>query len=180
MIEKWKILASEWALNEKWYKVRKDTVEIRPGKQIDYYVSVFPDVVMTLAVTSDNQIALVRQYKHGVGDIIDELPAGFINEGEEPLVAAKRELREESGYTAEDWQLLGYFSRSPGKSRGGNLYIYLAQNAYKTVDQELDENEDIEVIVKPFSEVLEMAKNGTLKGIDTVLALLLAQDKIGK
>lgn len=178
MIQKWKLLGSEWALNEKWYKVRKDRVKIKSGKEIDYYVGIFPDVVMSLAVTSDNKVPIVRQYKHGIGDIIEELPAGFVDNGEEPLLAAQRELREESGYEAEDWQLLGCFSRSPGKARGGNFYIYLARNAQKTAVQELDENEEIEVMLRPFSEALNMAKRGGFKGMDTVVGLLLAEEKI--
>ncbi len=178
MVQKWKLLKSDWALEEKWYKVRKDTVEIKPGKVIDYYVGVFEDVAMILAITPDNKVPLVLQYKHGIGDIITELPAGMIDEGEDPLEAAKRELREESGYTSDDWQVLGRFSRSPGKSRGGNVYLYFAQNAEKASEQEFDENEDIEVILKPFPEALQMAKSGELQGIDTVLALLLAESKI--
>lgn len=179
MLQKWKLLSSEWALNEKWYKVRKDTVEIKPGKIVnDYYVGVFADVAMTIAITSDNNVILVRQYKHGVGDVIIELPAGVIDEGEDPLEAARRELREETGYTASEWQELGYFSRTPGKSRGGNIYIYFAGNAQKTDSQEFDEQEDIEVMLMPFSEALTMAKTGKFIGIDTVVALLLAEEKL--
>ncbi|HLC49347.1 MAG TPA: NUDIX hydrolase [Candidatus Andersenbacteria bacterium] len=178
MVQKWKVLDSQWALNEKWYKVRRDTLEIKPDQVIDYYIGIFPDVVMTIAVTPDNNVLLVRQYKHGVGDVIIELPAGVIDEGEDPLDAAKRELREETGYVASQWQELGYFSRTPGKSRGGNVRIYLANNASKTGDQEFDENEDIEVILKPFPKALAMAKNGELQGIDTVLGLFLAEEKL--
>ncbi len=179
MITPWKLLKSEWALNEKWYKVRKDTVEIREGKIVDdYFVSVGDDYVMIIAVTDDGIVPLVRQYKHGVGEIITELPAGAIDTGEDSLVAAKRELQEETGYTAESWEELGYFYKSSAKSRGGNARIYLAKNAKKTSAQDLDDNEDIEVIEKPFSEALAMAKSGELQGIDTVLSLLLAEEKV--
>lgn len=177
-MQKWKVLSSELALDNSWYKVRKDRVEIKSGKEIDYYVGVFPDVSMVLAITPDKQVPLVRQYKHGIGDLITELPAGLIDEGEDPLEAAKRELREESGYTSDDWQVLGYFSRSPGKTRGGNIYVYLAQNAQKTSNQEFDENEEIEVLLKLFSEALKMAKAGEFQGMDTIAAILLAEGKI--
>ena len=179
MIRPWKLLKSEWALNEKWYKVRKDTVEVRPGKILDdYYVGVSNDIVMVLAITEDGIVPLVRQYKHGLSQIITELPAGYMEDGEDPLESAKRELKEETGYESDDWSKLGYFIKSAGKTVGGNIYLYLAKNAKKTSSQDLDDTEDIEIIEKPFQEVLQMAKSGELQGIDTVLALLLAEEKL--
>lgn len=179
MITPWKLLKSEWILQNKWYKVRKDTVEVRPGKIVDdYYVGVLEDYVMIVAITEDKIVPLVRQYKHGAGDVVTELPAGAIDDGEDPLAAAKRELREETGYTADSWEQLGYFYKSSAKSRGGNAYIFLAKNAKKTSGQDLDDTEDIEVIEKLFQEALAMAKSGELQGIDTVLALLLAEEKL--
>lgn len=179
MLQKWKLLSSTWALNEKWYKVRKDTLEIRPGKVIDdYLLAIFSDVAIIVAITSNNMVPLVRQYKHGAGDIITELPAGYMDEGEDPLAAAKRELREETGYTSNEWEKIGFAIRHPSKTRGDNIHIFLARNAEKTADQEFDENEDIEVIVKPFSEALTMAKSGEIVGIDSVLGLLLAEEKL--
>jgi len=89
MIEKWKLLDSELVLDDKWYRVRKDTVEIKPGKVVDdYYLGIFNDIVLIVALTADQQIPLVRQYKHGAGEILTELPAGYMDDGEEPLAAA--------------------------------------------------------------------------------------------
>lgn len=178
MLHKWKLLKSEWALDEKWYKVRKDTVEIKPGKIIDdYLVAIFSDVAIVVAITADGMVPLVRQYKHGAGDIVTELPAGYMDEGEDPLMAAKRELREETGYTSDEWEKISYVIRHPSKTRGDNIHIFLARNAEKTAEQEFDETEDIEVILKPFPEALTMAKNGEIQGIDSVLGLLLAEEK---
>ncbi len=180
MIKPWKLLKSEWALNEKWYKVRRDTVEIKPGKIIDdYFLAIFNDIVIILAITPENNVVLVRQYKHGAGEIIMELPAGYMDDGEDnPLQAAKRELQEETGFTSDDWEYLGYFYKNSTKAKGDNTHLYLAKNAQKTADQQFDENEDIEVLIKPFSEALAMAKSGELQGVDTVLAILLAHDRL--
>lgn len=179
MIKKWKLLSSKWVLQNKWYNVRQDTLEVRPGRVIDdYFVGVFPDIVMILALTDNGLVPLVRQYKHGMQDIITELPAGYIDKDEDPLDSAKRELREETGYESNDWTKLGYFVKSAGNAMGGNIYIYLAKSAKKTSSQDFDDNEDIEVIEKPFAEALAIAKSGELKGIDTVLGILLAEGKV--
>lgn len=174
MINKWKTLKSELVLNEKWYRVRKETVEVEPGKIIDdYYLGVFNDIVLIVALTEDRQIPLVRQYKHGAGDIITELPAGYIDDNEDPLSAAQRELKEETGYTSPTWHKLGHFYKNPTKTRGENLHLYLALDAQKTADQQLDENEHIEVTVTPLQRALAQAQQGSIQGSDSALALFL-------
>lgn len=176
MLHKWKLIDSKFVLDEKWYRVRRDTVEISPGRVIDdYFLSVFNDIALVLAVTSNGDVPLVRQYKHGVREIITELPAGYINDEEEPLEAAKRELKEETGYVSSNWQSLGYFYKNSTKSEGNNVHIYLAHDAQCTDAQSLDENEDIEVHVHPFHKVLDMAESGELQGADSALAVLLAK-----
>jgi ADP-ribose pyrophosphatase len=177
-IKPWKLISSEMPLDEKWYRVRKDTVEIRPGRVIDdYYVGLFNDIVMVAAITKDNQIVLVRQYKHGAGQILTELPAGYMENNEEPLAAAKRELQEETGFTSSNWRHLGYFIKNSAKSVGNNIHIFLAKDASQTHQQNLNPNEDIEVITIPFQEALQQALNQEIQGSDSVLSLLLVNRK---
>ena len=178
-ISKWKLLDSEMVLDEKWYRVRKDTVEVRPGKVVDdYYVGLFNNIVLIAAVTDDGQLPMVRQYKHGAGEVLLEVPAGYMDDGESPLAAAKRELQEETGFTAKKWQKLGCFYTNSAKSRGNMVNLFLATDAVKTHEQRLDENEDIEIVMKPFEEAVRMARRGDLKGSDTVLTLLLAEGEL--
>lgn len=177
MINKWKILDSELVLDEKWYKVRREKVEVQPGQIVDdYFLGIFNDIVMVVALSADRKIPLVRQYKHGAGEILLELPAGYMDNGEDALAAAKRELKEETGFTAPAWHKLGYFYKNSAKIRGDAIHLFLALNATKTHDQNLDANENIKVIIKPFKEAVELAWQGDLKGSDTVLALLLANN----
>ncbi|GAB3819959.1 hypothetical protein GCM10028895_19120 [Pontibacter rugosus] len=80
----WKILKSEMVFDEKWYKLRRDEVELPNGHTLDdYYVSVRPNVALTFPLTEDNHVIFVRQYKHAAGGIFIELPGGVIDEGED-------------------------------------------------------------------------------------------------
>lgn len=179
MPRKWKLLHSEFVLNEKWYRVRRDTVEIKPGRIVDdYYLGVFNDIVMVVALTADRRVPLVRQYKHGAGEIILELPAGYVDNGEDPLAAAQRELSEETGFTAPTWHQLGTFLKHPSKTVGDNVHMFLALDARQTAVQRPDEHEDIEVVMMPFARAVAAAWDGTLRQDDTALALLLASHKL--
>ena len=80
LMDAWKIQKSEMAIDHRWYKLRRDWVELPDGRAIDdYFVSVRPDVVLILALTPDGNVPLVRQYKHGVQKVLLELPGGFID-----------------------------------------------------------------------------------------------------
>ena len=84
-MEKWKLLFSKLVFNNKWFKVRQDRVELPTGKIIDdYFVWPEGDVAFVAPVTEDNHLILVRQYKHGAGEIMIEFPAGYVDNGETP------------------------------------------------------------------------------------------------
>ncbi|WP_238395873.1 NUDIX hydrolase [Pontibacter pudoricolor] len=114
----WKVLKSELVFDEKWYKLRRDEVELPNGSIMDdYYVSVRPDVVLTFPVTESGEVIFVRQYKHAAADIFIELPGGVIDDHEnDPEEAAKRELLEETGYTSDDVELVAEVIDNPPKT----------------------------------------------------------------
>ena len=105
---KWKILSSEYLFNDLWFKVRKDTCEAPSGKIIDpYYVYEFPEWATAFALTEDNKVIMVRQYRHPVGDVIVELPGGCVDDTDKDLpTAIARELLEETGYTFTSYESL--------------------------------------------------------------------------
>lgn len=175
----WKVLKSELVFDEKWYTLRRDEVELPNGKVLDdYYVSVRPDVVLTFPITENGEVIFVRQYKHAGANIFTELPGGVIDEHEDnPADAAKREMMEETGYTSDDLELLAEVIDNPTKDTN-KIYFYLARNARKVADQDLDETENIEVLKIPVSEVEGMVLRGEICVSGSVALCLLALRKL--
>ena len=110
----WRVIASSYPLSSRWLRVRLDRCLTARGIEIpDYYVVERPDCVMIFAVTESDEVLTVRQYKHGSGRVVWELPAGQIESDEEPAEAARRELFEETGYWADEVDALGVLDLSP-------------------------------------------------------------------
>lgn len=174
-LHKWKIMDSCLAFDHQWYKVRQDKVKIAPGKILnDYFLGVFPNIVLVVAVTKDGKIPMVRQYKHGAGEILLEVPAGYVDKGETPLRAAKRELLEETGYAAKKWKQLGFFYSNPTKEKGNGIYIFFAEHAKRVRNPKGDDTETIQVFLLTKKEALKKILNNRIKVAGSAIALLLA------
>lgn len=111
-----------------------------------------PGGALAVPVTADSQLVLVRQYRFTVAGRLLEFPAGTVEKGEDPATTIKRELEEETGYRAHNWQTLGKFPLAPGYS-DEYIYAYLAQDLEKLATPPAqDEDEDIEVVLMTFAE----------------------------
>lgn len=176
-MKKWQTLSSELAFDNKWFKVQKDVVKLPNGRILDdFYLWKEPMVAQIVAITKQGKIVLVKQYKHGVGEVIIECPAGFVDEGENFESAAKRELLEETGYKANSLEFLGKFTHNPTKSLG-IVYSYLAMDLEK-VEQNLDTDEEIELLELNLDKAIDMIKRGEIWTSGTVTSIFLALNKI--
>ncbi|SFV34236.1 NUDIX hydrolase [Thermoflavifilum thermophilum] len=153
----WKVLSSTYLYRDNWFTARRDRCETPSGKIVDpYYVLEYPNWVNALAFTEDEQVILIRQYRHALGKTILELPGGVVDDTDaSPLAAVERELREETGYTFQQIEPLCRISPNP--STQSNLcFAFLATGGKKTHSQSLDPNEEIEVVLVSKAELREL------------------------
>ncbi len=159
--------------DHRWYQLRQDIVSLPNGQTVDdYFVSLRPDIATVLPITADGQVVFVRQYRHGVNEILLELPAGTFNPQEEPLAVAKRELAEETGYVAEEWKQIATFYNSPVK-QNNRIHLFKARPARLAAQQQLDITEDIEVVLKPVADIPALIASGEICVAGTITALAL-------
>lgn len=119
------------------------------------------DWVNVIALTPADEVVLIRQYRAGSGTVCLEIPGGMVDDGEDALTAAARELEEETGYTAKTWRALGSTLPNPA-IQGNRLHSFLALDAECTAQQRFDSSEVIELALAPLSEVRSMLRDGRI------------------
>ncbi len=175
--KKWKIIKEEDISPSPWFPLFKHKVKLPNGRIVDdYYLSKLGDAAMVVAVTKDQEVVFVRQYKHGAGKIILELPAGRIEKGNSPEKTAIEELEEETGYIAEKTDPLGFMYADPSKGTQ-RTYGFLVRDLVVRRKQKLDITEDIEVILIPIDQIDEKIRCGEFAATDAVAIFRLAQLK---
>lgn len=157
----------------KIFTVRSDTVRLENGAEAGRDVILHSGGAGVLPIFENGDVLLVRQYRYGVGHTVLEIPAGKLEEGEDPKVAALRELQEETGAKATEIHFLGELILSPAYL-GEITYIY-AVRATEIGGQNLDEDEFLQVERLPFETAYEMALDGRIADVKTALALLRAK-----
>lgn len=161
----WKSLGSEYALDTKWLRVRKEVVELPSGKILDdFYTVEGSELVAILAIDKNDNVILVRQYRHAVKDVTVDLPGGGVKKGEQLIEAAKRELAEETGMIAGHLEKLLTYYPDSGKTACVK-YIFFASDLKKDTENlhSQDDSEDIRLILMPLKEVFGGIKTGELK-----------------
>lgn len=173
----WKKLSSQIVYQNKWYSVRRDEV-IRPdGQPGEYNVVESPEAVFIVPVDEDQNVYLIGLFRYTTNMYSLEIPAGG-GEGQDPLVAAKRELQEEIGHTAGKWEKLGNV-----QSANGLLceigHVYLATELSDTGQHAQLEEGINEVRKVPLREAFQMIKRGEISDAQTISALTLTALHLG-
>ena len=174
-IQKWTVLEEEDVSPNHWFPVVKQKVQLPNNNVYEYYFSRLGDVVQVVAITKQNEVVLVRQYKHGLGEITLEIPGGLQQKNTSIIQSALNELEEETGVKVGADQLisLGKIAINPTKLKQVT-YGFIVFDVEFNSTQKLDETEDIEIVLKPAAEVLQLALNGDIWVADSLSWILKA------
>ena len=158
----WRIVSEQIYERFKIFQVKKSTrINPRTHSAVDFLLLDGLDWVNLIALTPDNQVVLVKQYRHGAEEYTLEIPGGCVEEGEDPMRSALRELREETGYNSTEIEHLGTVHPNPAML-SMRCHSYLARNVKKEGALQLDPGEDITVEIVPLAQALQLVKDGTI------------------
>lgn len=178
---KWKTISSQYLFDDLWFKVRKDICQASDGREIDpYYVYEFPEWATAFALTEDNKVVLVKQYRHPIGEVILELPGGVVDDTDKDFqTGVERELLEETGYSFSSFESLGKISANPSTNTNW-MHMFLAKGGKKVAEQKLDHNEEIIVELYTIEEVKQLLRENKIVQSMHVTTMLYALEKIGE
>ena len=164
MIQPWKTLRSTPAGDFRIFKLRRDRrVSPRTGHEHDYTIIDCPDWVNVVAITTDRQLVMVEQYRHGSETVELEIPGGMMDPGEtDPVAAGLRELREETGYEGTGARLLGKILPNPAIMRN-TCYTVLVENCELKHPTAFDHGEDLLTRLVPVAEIPRLLASGQIQ-----------------
>lgn len=176
----WSVREQRTLVRDRWLSLRAQTVVTGRGAVLEpFYLLDFPDWAQVVALTGDDRVVLVRQYRHGIGGVTLELPGGIVDPGETPLEAAARELAEETGYVADSFRLV--CSLSPNSSSHTNrCHTVLALGARLEHATAHEAGEEIVVETRPLAELWAGVPDGALPQAMHTAALAAALAAAGR
>ncbi len=171
-ISKWEKRGSQLLGDHRIFKLREDQViNPRTGKEHNMVVLDCPDWVNVVALTPDNQVVMVHQYRHGTETVELEIPGGMMDPGEtDPVATALRELQEETGYTGENARIIGECFANPA-IMNNRVHTILVENCRPTHEVQLDDGEDLATHLVPADDLPRLVKEQKIRHSTIVAAL---------
>lgn len=170
------LLRSEILLKGRAFLIRRDYVKTPDGRETKFDIIEHGGSVIIVPVDQAGNVLFVRQYRHATGMDLLELPAGTLEEGEDPVICAAREIREETGFAADKIEKIGDFYLAPGYSTEF-MHVYLAQELrYDPLEADADEFLSVETI--PFAGAIQMAERGEMPDAKSLAALFLVKSHL--
>jgi len=153
-----------------------EQVRLPNGRVAELEIAHHPGGAAVVAIDDAGRVCLLRQFRHAAGGWLTELPAGKLDGGEPPLECAQRELAEEAGVTARQWDKLGEFRSSPGVLTEV-VHLFLARDL-ASADARPEEHEVFEASWLPFGEAVDRAARGELCDAKSLIGLLWARERL--
>lgn len=171
----WRVLDQRTLVDRRpWYRIDEQRVELPDGRVIDGYAQMrLRDYAIVVALTEDDHLLVERMYKHGPGRVVLDLVAGLVEDSERPADAAKRELREETGYESERWTSLGSYVVNSNYGCG-RMHAFLATDAKQTLRPDSPDLEEMELMLLPFREAVDRLLQGKVELLSAAAAIALA------
>lgn len=177
MVSKWETKSKEFVSQSKVFRRHQVTRKsLDSGKEGTFDVVESLDWVNIIGLTPDNKVIFVEQYRHGTDEITWEIPGGAANRGEDLFLAAKREFEEETGYTSNEWEKIGYVDVNPAFMTN-RCETYLAKNCVKNSEQNLDHFEEIDIFEIELQKIPSLIKEGKIKHSLVIAAFYFLFDK---
>jgi 8-oxo-dGTP pyrophosphatase MutT (NUDIX family) len=159
----WQLIRSTTLRDFRVVRVREDTYQFAPsGDERGYVVCDSADWVLIIPITPDNEVVFVRQFRHGRGEVVLEIPGGVMDDGECPVDTAIRELREETGFVAEEIQICGPLLPNPALNNA-RIHVAVATGCLPKFAPAPEPFEEIEVELRPLGSVTQMIATGELQ-----------------
>jgi ADP-ribose pyrophosphatase len=180
-LKPWKVISSRAVYSAPPYlTVHSHEVELPDGRTVTPYFRIdLRSFVVMAAVTAQNEVVVGRQYRHGIEQISLMLPGGLLEPKEDPLVAAQRELAEETGFISDEWEPLGRFVPN-SNYRCGETFIFLARNARQVMQPNSGDLEETELMLMPLPDLLQEIDRGSVISLTSAAAISLASARLAR